>query len=204
MSATAIQKQTTTMAKAEYISWEDFQKEYLVREDGYTYEWLDGKVEKTPNSMDKKQLYILLNLMNYFYSLKFSKKLDGSLISEADLHFLKNHRRPDICWLTDEQIGLLAEDANEVPALIMEVISTNDMMNRVAAKMQDYRAAGVQVVWHIFPEHQQVHVYSGKNLDKMLVCSDDAICSAAPVLPAFQIKVNTIFEKPVSKKAVEK
>lgn len=203
MFTTAIQSESQTMAKAEYISWENFQKEYLVREDGFKYEWLDGKVEKTPRSMDKKQLYILLNLMNYFYSLKFSNNLSSALIPEADLHFLKNHRRPDICWLTDEQIDLLAEDANEVPAFVIEVISTNDMMNRVVAKMQDYRAAGVQVVWHIFPEYQQVHVYSGENLGEMKVCSEEMICTAEPALPEFKIAVKTIFEKAVKKNKQE-
>lgn len=40
MFTTAIQTQSKKMAKAEYISWEDFQKEYLVREDAYKYTFI--------------------------------------------------------------------------------------------------------------------------------------------------------------------
>lgn len=42
--------------KKQHISWPDFQKKYLSREDGYKYEWVNGAVEKTRHSMDKTQL----------------------------------------------------------------------------------------------------------------------------------------------------
>ena len=29
------------------ITWEQFEKKYLWREDGYLYEWLNGQVERT-------------------------------------------------------------------------------------------------------------------------------------------------------------
>ena len=55
------------------ISWEDFQREYLSREDGYKYEWLNGTIERTPNAMNAAQLYILSNLLNYFMGLKIRR-----------------------------------------------------------------------------------------------------------------------------------
>lgn len=39
--------------KGRRISWEDFKRKYLSREDGYKYEWVNGAVEKTKRSMDK-------------------------------------------------------------------------------------------------------------------------------------------------------
>ena len=51
------------------ISWEDFEREYLSREDEFTYEWVDGTIEKTPNSMNKTQLFILRNLQIIFRKL---------------------------------------------------------------------------------------------------------------------------------------
>lgn len=199
MSTTALPPKVESMSESEYISWEDFQDQYLVREDGYKYEWLNGKVEKTPRSMDKRQLIILRNLLIAFKHLENEGKVSGYLVQEADLLFLNHHRRPDICWLTDKQIVSMAQDTDEIPAFVIEVISSNDMINRVVAKMEDYRAAGVQVVWQILPLHQQVHVYTGKNLDVMKVYSGDMTFSAAPVLPDFSISVDELFKKELAK-----
>ena len=69
------------------------------------------------------------------------------------------------------------------------------MLVRVVKKMQDYRAAGVKTVWHIFPEQKQVHVYSGGNLDKMVVRRGDKTCSAELGLVEFEIPVGEIFKK---------
>lgn len=180
------------------ISWEHFQRRYLRREDGFKYEWGNGLVVKSKRSMDKTQLYILENLLLHFDQLKVKGKVSGRLIPEPDLFFLAQHRRPDIAWLTTQQIYALADPAAyEVPAFLIEVISSNDYANLVKKKMVNYRDAGVQVVWHIYPGLKEVEVYAGPKLSTMTVCSGEKICSAAPVLPDFQISVNAIFDKPL-------
>ncbi len=177
------------------ISWEDFSRRYLSREDGYKYEWLNGKIEKS-SAMDYTQLFIVKNLMALFRQLVTQKKASGELIPECDIFFGEHHRRPDVAYLTDEQIAYTAYGENQVPAFVIEVISKKDQMDLVHKKMDDYRIAGVKVVWHIFPAREQVHVYHGKNLSQMLVCIDDTPCSAAPVLPEFVMAASAIFEKP--------
>ena len=67
------------------------------------------------------------------------------------------------------------------------------MINQVIAKMNDYQAAGVKVVWQIFPEHHLVHVYTGDKLDEMQVCFGDSICFAAPTLDGFEVVAKDIF-----------
>ena len=193
-SMTAIHQLPKT--KKRRISWTTFEKKYLIREDGYRYEWLDGTIEKT-KKMNKTQLFILRNLQDFFMKLKFDEKVKGQLIAEADLFFGKHHRRPDICWLTDKQIDKLSQGEYEIPAFIIEVISTNDMMNNVEDKMNDYRIAGVQVVWQIFPNQKAVHIYTGKNLKDMEVHTENMLCSAAPALKHFKIRIPAIFERKV-------
>lgn len=195
MSTSAAKKTPEPPKKSKPVSWETFQKKYLTREDGYKYEWLNGIVEKTPYTMDKSQLFILRNLLAWFRKLLNEGKVSGELIPEADLFFLENHRRPDICWLAGEQIDRLAENEYEIPPFIIEVISNNDIMNKVARKMQDYRAAGVRVVWHILPTLEEIHVYSGEKLEKMTVCTGEKECSAAPVLPEFVLPAKEAFRK---------
>lgn len=178
------------------ISWSEFQRKYLSREDGYKYEWLNGVVEKSKRGMDKTQLYILRTIQNFFYTQKSKGKVDGNLVSEPDLFFLEHHRRPDVAWLTDEEIDRLTYDSKDVPAFVIEVISTNDQINRVERKMDDYRAAGVQVVWNVFPQLGKVHVYAGEKLNRMEVLEAAQICSAAPVLEGFEISVEELLKKP--------
>ncbi|MCB0578217.1 MAG: Uma2 family endonuclease [Phaeodactylibacter sp.] len=200
MSGSAAKRTPQPAKKSKPVSWETFQKKYLAREDGYKYEWLNGIVEKTPYTMDKSQLFILRNLLAWFRKLLNEGKVNGELIPEADLFFLKNHRRPDVCWLTGEQIDRLAENGYEVPAFVIEIISNNDIMNKVARKMQDYRAAGVQAVWHILPALEEIHVYSGEKLEKMVVCTGKKECSAAPALPGFVLPAEEAFLKGSSEK----
>lgn len=186
-----------TVQESKPISWVAFQRKYLTREDQYKYEWVDGKVVKTIRGMDKSQLYIQFNLQNFFDQLKIEKNLEGTLIAEPDLFFLSNHRRPDIAWLTEQQIYALADsNAYEVPRFVIEVVSTNDNINKVKAKMINYGDAGVEVVWQIFPAHRQVDVYTGPLLHNMTVCKGTDVCSAAPALPDFQLTVDAIFYKP--------
>lgn len=177
------------------ISWEDFSRRYLSREDGHKYEWLNGKIEKS-SAMDYTQFFIVKNLMDFFFQIKSTQKLSGLLIPEGDIFFGENHRRPDVAYLTDEQIARTAYGENQVPGFVIEVISKKDQMDLVHKKMDDYRGAGVKVVWHIFPSREQVHVYHGKNLSEMLVCMGVVLCSAAPVLPDFEMSANAIFQKP--------
>lgn len=181
------------------ISWETFQKRYLTREDGYTYEWTDGIVEKSRNSMEPNPLYIQFNLQEIFMRLKTEKKVNGQLLAETDRFFFPGiHKRPDFSWLTQQQTTRLSEKGIiEIPAFVIEVVSGNDLAQKLAEKMKIYRSAGVQVVWQIYPEQQEVHVYSGPDLENMTVCAGEKICSAAPVLPGFAFPANAVFSKDI-------
>jgi Uma2 family endonuclease len=178
--------------KTKVITWPEFQRKYLEREDQFKYEWVKGTVVKTPRTMDKTQLYILANLMRYMRHLQFNNpEIDGELIAEGDTFFDGSHRRPDIAYYTHDLLTAARYNEDVHPDFVIEVISTNDQVNRLVEKMKDYRAAKVKVIWHVFPEHQQIHVYRGKN---MTVCEGDDLCSAEPVIEGFLITVNDVFK----------
>lgn len=193
MTAAAAQKAVSTPAKSpKKISWEEFQRKYLSREDQYKYEWVNGLIEKTPRTMDKTQLYILTNLIRFLYSLKASyPKIDGDLLAEGDTFFAGNHRRPDIAYYTEAQIQAARNNEDVHPDFVIEVISKNDQAEKLVKRMGDYWAAGVRVIWQIYPENKQIHVYHGKN---MTVCSGDDLCSAEPVVPGFVLPVHEVFK----------
>jgi len=185
---------TANKSRKRKISWETFEKKYLTREDGYRYEWLNGTIEKT-KKMNKTQVLILTNLQDYFNRLKFTNKISGNLVAETDLFFLEHHRHPDICYFTDEQVNLLNDNIDQIPTFVIEVISNSDVAIKIAKKMDDYRAADVKTVWHIYPEQQSVHVYTGKKLKDIEIHTGEMMCSAKPGLNGYEIKTSEIFEK---------
>ncbi|WP_373549175.1 Uma2 family endonuclease [Haliscomenobacter sp.] len=181
--------------KLRAISWAEFQTKYLSREDGYKYEWVNQQVVKSKN-MDYSQFFIVHKLLELFEQLRAAGQVSGMLMPEGDIFFGPNHRRPDVAYLSKEQIARTAHGENQVPAFVIEIISTKDQMNLVHGKMENYREGGVKIVWHVFPLIKQVHVYSGKGLKKMTVCIGEDVCSAKEVLAGFEVKVEELFRKP--------
>ena len=191
MTATAVSPITIDLPQPpKAITWDAFKQRYLSRDDTYTYEWVNGQVEKTKRSMDYSQVFIMDNLLNFFEQLKSNGKVSGRLAGEIDTFFSNNHRRPDICYLSQDQIRASRTGTAPVPDFVIEIISNNDKIKNVQLKMLDYWRAKVPVIWHIFPDIEMVHVYQGK---KMTVLMGDEICSAAPILPDFALSVATIF-----------
>ncbi len=188
-----VQKKTE-QTEPKRISWEEFERRYLSREDKFKYEWVDGLVEKTERTMNQYQTHIATNLVRFFFELFTQKKVTGRLSEETDTFFLpKAHRRPDLAWFSEEQLAKMAHGENQVPEFVIEVISTADQINKVGKKLRNYRAADVKVVWLIFPDLEEIHVYRGV---KSVIYAGDQMVSAAPALPAFSLKVNDVFKKP--------
>ncbi|HRI59568.1 MAG TPA: Uma2 family endonuclease, partial [Saprospiraceae bacterium] len=193
MVAIAAQKVLASPAKSpKKISWEEFQRKYLSREDRYKYEWVNGQVEKTLRSMDKSQIFILTNLIRFLYALKsINRRIDGDLVAEGDTFFAGNHRRPDIAYYTESQIQAARRNEDVHPDFVIEVISKNDQAEKLVEKMNNYLAAGVKVIWQIYPQNQQIHVYHGKQI---AVCTGDDLCSAEPVVEGFVLAVKDVFK----------
>ena len=83
----AVAKPPATKKQPRLIKWSEFEKRYLSREDGYKYEWLHGRVEKTEYTMNPTQLYIQRNLTALFRFSLNAGKVHGELLAEPeDLH----------------------------------------------------------------------------------------------------------------------
>lgn len=172
------------------ISWADFERKYLPRENRYKYEWVDGEVVRTLRTMNQEQQFIWLNLKNFLETLRAQGQNLGELIPEVDTFFTETrHRRPDIAYFSPEQIAVFRH-TNQVPQFIAEITSNHDQLNKAHQKLADYRQAGVPVVWQVFPK-TGVHVYRGKN---MTICTGDDPCSAEPVIPGFVLPAAGVFQ----------
>ena len=197
--AVAYQKKVK-IANRKPVTYARFQKQYLNRDDRFKYEWVKGFVIVSPHTMEKYQFFIMRNLRDFFSQLIKTNQVTGYLESEFNLFFgVDANRKPDIFYFTEEQADAASLGENPIPEFIIEVISTTDQLNYMVDKMNDYRAAGVKVVWHIFTSKNEVHVYTGTNLTSMTVCKGETVCSAAPVLPVFNLSVSDIFKLPIQR-----
>lgn len=126
-----------------------------------------------------------------------TRKSPGAFEPEIDAFFLPEiYRRPDISFYDHQQLINISKGKQAVPEFVIEIISSSDQVNRLVKKMQNYRDAGVRVVWQIYPEQHEVHVYSSEGLMEMTVCKGQRICSAVPVLPDFQLTADAVFQLP--------
>ena len=171
---------------AEFQIWES--------EDGFKYEWNDGELIKFVG-LNKRTIYIYANIFNNFAEKNLLEI--GTLISKFDVMLCGTPptgiqlRRPDIAFLTKEQVQLGKHGEDVIPEFVIEIISESDNYYKIEEKITEYFKAGVKIIWNIVPEHKLVYVYSSRKTVK--ICSDDDICSAEPVLPDFSISVNEIF-----------
>lgn len=157
--------------------------------DGFKYEWNDGEIIKF-TGMNKNQVYIY-QALNKLFSQKEMWKF-GTLVAEYDTMLSGiQMRRPDIAYLSDEQIARTKRGEDVIPEFMIEIISGSDNFYKVEEKITEYFKAGVKVVWNIVPDEKIVQVYTSRRTVK--ICIENDICSAAPVLPDFEIAVSTIF-----------
>ena len=158
--------------------------------DGFKYEWNDGELIQFAG-MNKNQLYIYNTLLDLFIFKGYN--LSGILVREYDTKLSGIQlRRPDIAYLTKNQVQLGKNGEDVIPEFIIEIISGTDNINKVEEKITEYFKSGVKVVWNIMPEQQLVYVYTSRKSVK--ICSENDICSARPVLNDFEISVKSIFQ----------
>ena len=179
----ALTQEISTLPKtlAEFMLWEP--------EDGYKYEWNDGEIIKF-TGMNKKQVYIY-DILNRLFVNKGCLEL-GTLVSEYDTMLTGiQMRRPEIAYLSKEQIEQTRAGVDVVPEFVIEILSESDNVNKVEEKVAEYFKAGVRIVWNIYFEQKVIYVYTSRR--EVKICIEDDVCSAKPVLPDFEISVSQIF-----------
>ena len=173
------------------LTLEEFRRKYSDREDGYKYEFVKGKIIKTPSNMNPTHLYIVRNLSRFF--AKTSAYVNGAeLIPEVDQITLPLQlRRPNLSLWTSERIEKAQDES--VSEFVIEIISPTDRSVKVEEKVLEYFEAGVKVVWLLFPQTQTVHACTSPI--SVTICKDHRVCSAAPVVPDFEMTAEEVFAR---------
>lgn len=107
-----------------------------------------------------------------------------------------NDRKPDLAfvsfarWPQTRPIPRVAAWP-VVPDLAVEVISPTDKAFDVIEKVREYFAAGVQQVWHVYSNVEQVFVFTSPTQVRILSGADEL--TADPVVPGFRMPVADLF-----------
>lgn len=104
-------------------------------------------------------------------------------------------RRPDLALITGELPTDAAAILALVPAMAIEVISPNNTAVDMFDKVEEYLAAGVQLVWQVFPQPRTVIAYWP---DRTQIFRPGDAIDAEPVLPGFSCPVADLFPLPVN------
>ncbi|MBM3227198.1 MAG: Uma2 family endonuclease [Candidatus Tectomicrobia bacterium] len=171
-------------------------------QDETLYEIVDGqRVEVPPMSAYATWLASRLHGLLWPYTEEHAL---GTAITEM-LFILDPQRdlrrRPDVAFVSAARWPLhqtLPEtgDWPVIPDLVVEVLSPNDVMKDVLAKLREYFRYGVQVAWMVSPEEQQVYVYTSPTQVRILAAGDTL--TDDHLLPGFHLPLARLFQHAAS------
>ncbi len=108
---------------------------------------------------------------------------DPNKVRIPDVSFTRRERLPD---------GRPFEGHGRVaPDLVVEVISPNDTVEKLEEKLADYEAAGIPLIWVVYPGIQAVEVIREDGTRARLKVGD--VLDGEDILPGFRCEVAALF-----------
>ena len=170
----------------------------LAAQDESLYEIVNGqRVDLPPMSAYATWLASRLHIRLGLYT-----EDKGMGVSVTEMLFVLDaehnlRRRPDVAFVSTARWPLdralpRTGDWDVVPDLAVEVISPNDVFRDVLAKVREYFHYGVQAVWVIAPEEQQVYVYDAPTHVRILTGQDEL--TGGEVVPGFRMPLGHLFQ----------
>jgi Uma2 family endonuclease len=102
----------------------------------------------------------------------------------------------DVCYVAPEVADKDSEDTRLIdgaPILAVEILSPSDKQEEITAKVDEYLAAGVKLVWVVDPHFKTVVVHEPAKQPKMFAGEDELL--GDPHLPGFRTSVSAIFRR---------
>lgn len=168
----------------------------IQQQEGMLCELVEGVLlEKAVGYNESSLAVFLAGLLNAFViprNLGIVTGPDGTVELMANLV-----RIPDVAFTSWDRLPGRRRPASPVPHLApnlaVEVLSSGNTPGEMAAKRQDYFAAGVQLVWEIDPDARVVVVYTSPTQSKTLGPTDTLDGGIA--LPGFTLPIQELFSE---------
>lgn len=124
-------------------------------------------------------------------------KLGGVYGPDTTFQIGKNERLPDVSFVAAARIPADGEPEGIWPIppdLAVEIISPNDLYEKINSKVREYFMAGVGQVWLISPEHKTVTIHQSPTQAEILSEADELI--GDDILSGFHCPLSELFQNP--------
>ena len=120
----------------------------------------------------------------------------GGTVASNDTGFITDRdpdsvRGPDVSYWSKERLKEVPVGYIEIaPDMLVEVLSPSNTSKQIRAKIKEYFARGVRLVWVIAPEDRTLTIY--RTPDEGRVLHETAIVNGEDVLPGFECRVSDL------------
>lgn len=120
------------------------------------------------------------------------------LAPDGSLRILPHRLRiPDVSFIRWERFPNRKLPADRVfrvaPDLAVEILSEGNTPEEMDQKLDEYFAAGVQLVWYIDPRERRATAYTA--VDQFVELGVDDALEGGSVLPGFSLPLRTLFDR---------
>lgn len=179
------------------IAESELTAEYLLAESaGMRCELVEGALIKTSPAGWELGI-VSMSIGAKLFSFVDSKQLGQCFAAETGFLIAQDPdtvRAPDAAFVRQERLATVDQSAaflSLAPDLVVEVISDSDIHCDVQAKVYQWLDCGTSVVWVLQSDAQQVTVYEGRDLIRVLEVAEKLTCEQ--LLPGFEVAVADLF-----------
>jgi Uma2 family endonuclease len=167
-----------------------------LRDDNWMYELVDGRLVRMPLSGGEAsriaaRLVIAIGSFIEAYDLGAVTGADGEFDLTQPGDSGETALAPDAAFVRAERVPPVGTDEyrrawHVAPDLVVEVVSLNQYRPEMAEKARRYLAAGVRLIWVVWPRYRQVDVWrlGGAGSPARTLSVGDAL-DGEDVLPGF-------------------
>jgi len=182
---------STVTAKSEITP-----EQLLARPDAVRFELVDGElVERKVGVLSAAvEMLVASALLAYCQSTRSGRVWGGTLGYQCFKDMPGKIRKPDASFVRATRFSPAFWKEGYLtiaPDLAVEVVSPNDTAHEITEKVEEYLAAGVPLVWVVYPESQIVAIHRKDGTVSKLHA--DAELSGEDVLPGFHCRVDALF-----------
>jgi Uma2 family endonuclease len=174
------------------------ERELPVGECDEHYEIVNGRIVEEP-PLGLYEIRMANRLARWISFFDPTEQL-GEVVIEA--LFILNEvpmlrRRPDVAFVSRERWPADRPMDREaawdvIPDLAVEITSPNDLIDDLMDKIEEYFAAGVRLVWVIYPKQRKLYAYQSSTTVRILGMGDEL--DGGSVLPGFRLPLTPLFE----------
>lgn len=187
----------STVAASREITPDDLLR---MEDQGKGFELVNGELKELPVSRKSSRVAGLFctHLENYCFAHQPAWLFPENTSFQCFPDDPRRVRRPDTSLILHSR--MTAEEYDEgghcpiVPDLVVEVISPNDVADEVEEKIAEWLAAGVRLLWEVYPNTRVVRAHRPDGTIALHRAADTL--TADPVLSGFAVPVADLFRLP--------